>query len=174
MLLLSGGRTFPFSAKENISLQDLHSLISRSCTFAHKQTTVLKLFSPQSKNHDKIQSPKISAWVEKGKISVGSRKLTSSSTSRGVANSRGTVVPLPGVTAHWLRPCLVPLPGSVTITVLSVVYWMWYGHFHHCWQCSDRSLPRQLPILDILPPLFYRKSGGIGPWKWLGSREGGL
>lgn len=67
MLLLSGGRTFPFSAKENISLQDVHSLISRSCTFAHKQTIVLKLFSPHSKNHDKIQSPKISASVEKGK-----------------------------------------------------------------------------------------------------------
>lgn len=154
MLLLSGGRTFPFSAKENISLQDLHSLISRSCTFAHKQTIVLKLFSPHSKTHDKIQSPKISAWVEKGKISVESRKLTSSSTSQGAANSRGTVVPLPVVTAHWFRPCLVPLPGSVTITVLSVVCWMWYGHFHHCWQCLIGHCLDSCPFWTCYPPSF--------------------
>lgn len=118
MLLLSGGRTFSFSAKENVALQDPEGPISWSCTFARKQTTVIILSLFNELWQDLV--PENLYLSGKGELSVVSCKLISSPTCWGVSNSRYadrvrvTRVPLLAVTAHWFRHCLVSPPALAT------------------------------------------------------------
>lgn len=99
-------------------------LVGHASLHTSKQQLLNYSLHTHSKNHDKIWSLKTSTWVEKGKslwclVNCHLLQLPREFLTPGLLTS---------YPARWFHPCpWQPLPPSL---VLSLIYWMWYGHFH--------------------------------------------